>query len=76
MKKLQQKVLVQFEGYRDLLKTHLHRMSVISTKVWKESLSEGVCEGVDVCVSIRIREGQSSSVPVQTHPDLLWTLLH
>ncbi|KAF3855727.1 hypothetical protein F7725_016450 [Dissostichus mawsoni] len=43
--------------------------------VWKQSLSESVCEGVYVCVSVRIRERQLSSVPVQIHSDPLELLL-
>ena len=44
---------------------------MISANVWKECFSESVCEGVYVCVSIRIREGQLSFVPVQLDSDPL-----
>lgn len=45
------------------------------SKEWKHLLSEGVFEGADVFVGIRIREFKFSSVPVQNLSDPLSILL-
>ena len=70
-------VAVLFQSYSDLPWQHLHGTTIDSTKnEWKEFLCERVYESVEVCVSIKIRERQPSSVPVQFDSDPQRFLLH